>query len=129
LLQLLAVQEACFCHGVIFLPCCCVLQVFLAEWMGTQVAAKQLLSFQNKAKDEVTKRKANAARVAKHDFSRDDHDSDSDSDTDRWAGSAWLAVGVLLGMCWVCLAARAGRNLFCECVTETPIESMCAATN
>jgi hypothetical protein len=28
-------------------------QVFLAEWMGTQVAAKQLLSFQNKAKDEV----------------------------------------------------------------------------
>lgn len=31
----------------------CAWQVFLAEWMGTQVAAKQLLSFQNKAKDEV----------------------------------------------------------------------------
>lgn len=29
-------------------------QVFLAEWMGTQVAAKQLLSFQNKAKDAVS---------------------------------------------------------------------------
>jgi len=25
----------------------------LAEWMGAQVAAKQLLSLQNKAKDEV----------------------------------------------------------------------------
>lgn len=78
-----------------FAPCCCVLQVFLAEWMGTQVAAKQLLSFQNKAKDEVTKRKANAARVAKHDFSRDDHDSDSDSDTDRWGPVCLTCAGPL----------------------------------
>lgn len=31
----------------------CLLQVFLAEWSGTQVAAKQLLSLKNKAKDEV----------------------------------------------------------------------------
>jgi hypothetical protein len=73
--------------------------------MGTQVAAKQLLSFQNKAKDEVTRRKANA-RVAKHDFSRDD--DDSDSDTDRCAGLICLAVCVLLDMGWVCLVARAG---------------------
>lgn len=33
---------------------CLLVQVFLAEWMGTQVAAKQLLSFQEKAKDEVS---------------------------------------------------------------------------
>lgn len=39
---------------------CLLVQVFLAEWMGTQVAAKQLLSFQEKAKDEVSIRHVQA---------------------------------------------------------------------
>lgn len=55
--------------------------------MGTQVAAKQLLSFQNKAKDAVTKRKANERAAQRGISCRDDAESgsDSDSDTDRYA--------------------------------------------
>jgi hypothetical protein len=67
--------------------------------MGTQVAAKQLLSFQNKAKDAVTKRKANERAAQRGNSCRDDDGdsgSDSDSDTDRCVCVVCVYCGAVL---------------------------------
>lgn len=80
-------------------------QVWLAEWTGTQVAVKELVSFQDKAKDEVNKRKArDARRIAQQrklrELSEEEALEEADrepSDTDRWGTQLCQGSD---GECW-----------------------------
>lgn len=70
-------------------------QVWLAEWMGTQVAAKELLSFQDKAKDvAVSKHRRTQSEEGQESCSSErssssnqEHESrESISDSERYVG-------------------------------------------
>lgn len=61
---------------------CFHLQVWLAEWMGTQVAAKELLCLTDKAKDDAARKRRERGKDG-----ADDGASDAGSD-DRWAATA-----------------------------------------
>lgn len=95
--------------------------------MGTQVAVKELVSLQDKAKDEVCRRKGRTAKQAEKSrrtrqqqqaqlqtHQEEEEQSSDSSDTDRCAASAVLRVSAPTLTCMtgsVCtedLCARAG---------------------
>lgn len=85
-------------------------QVWLAEWMGTQVAVKELICFQDRAKDEVHKRKG---RLAKQPSTEDDDDG-----SDRYAVGGWSSVdtawsSVFQSVLWLNLGLDRSRSCCC----------------
>jgi hypothetical protein len=74
-------------------------QVWLAEWMGTQVAAKELLCLTARAKDDASRKRHERRGSA----SGADGDTASDSGSDRWGSGAQLRLPALLCPYPLCL--------------------------